>query len=322
MSPRGTRARRANGKKRAIWLAAGVVLLGGTGVTAVAAPAEGGGVGPGDGARPANAHVLTLDGKDPRKRALPRTGTRTFSLVGVSWEDAGDTFEGIAQIRTREAATGEWSAWRDLDFGIRPPESTEGGTSDVRGASEPLWVGPSNGIEARIVADGEETAVPDALRLDMIDPGETAKGDGTTRVLAAAPAGLGERPIGVVPSPKVTDCPPSAPPRVRSRPSARVPTGRRKAFAADADRSPRGAGTPVGEGRTGRVRISPENSGRGRFPQRAEVRGRLRPLPFPLPGDHPAPRERLSAACSRPVVRGAIPDRVAVRVSLPTALRT
>ncbi|WP_411072737.1 N-acetylmuramoyl-L-alanine amidase [Streptomyces sp. cmx-4-25] len=181
MSPRGTRARRANGRKRAIWLAAGVVLLGGTGVTAVAAPAEGGGVGPGDGARPANAHVLTLDGKDPRKRALPRTGTRTFSLVGVSWEDAGDTFEGIAQIRTREAATGEWSAWRDLDFGIRPPESTEGGTSDVRGASEPLWVGPSNGIEARIVADGEETAVPDALRLDMIDPGETAKGEGRSR---------------------------------------------------------------------------------------------------------------------------------------------
>ncbi|MFI6421089.1 N-acetylmuramoyl-L-alanine amidase [Streptomyces sp. NPDC050842] len=178
MSPRGARARRANGKKHAAWLAAGVVVLGATGVTAVAASAGGEDVGPGDGAQPAKAHVLALDGKDPKKRALPRTGTQTFSLIGVSWEDSGDTFEGTAQIRTRTAATGEWSAWRDLDFDVRAPESTEGQEPDVRGASEPLWVGPSDGVEARVVADGEETAVPDALRLDMIDPGETVKGKG------------------------------------------------------------------------------------------------------------------------------------------------
>ncbi|MFD3531266.1 N-acetylmuramoyl-L-alanine amidase [Streptomyces sp. NPDC058664] len=179
MSPRGARARRANGKKRVTWLAAGVVVLGGTGVTAVAASAGGEEAGPGDGTRPARAHVLALDGKDPKRRALPRTGTRTFSLIGVSWEDSGDTFEGTAQIRTREAAIGEWSAWRDLDFDVRAPESTEGKEPDVRGASEPLWVGPSDGVEARVVADGGETAVPDALRLDMIDPGETVKAKGS-----------------------------------------------------------------------------------------------------------------------------------------------
>ncbi|AVH97623.1 N-acetylmuramoyl-L-alanine amidase [Streptomyces sp. WAC00288] len=178
MSPRGARARRANGKKYATWLAAGVVVLGGTAVTAVAASAGGEGAGPGDGTRSAKAHALALDGKDPKRRALPRTGTPTFSLVGVSWEDSGDTFEGTAQIRTREAATGEWSEWHDLDFDIRAPESTEGEEPEVRGASEPLWVGPSDGVEARVVADGEETAVPEALRLDMIDPGETVKGKG------------------------------------------------------------------------------------------------------------------------------------------------
>ncbi|MEU7068609.1 N-acetylmuramoyl-L-alanine amidase [Streptomyces narbonensis] len=160
------------------WLAAGVVVLGGTAVTAVAASADGETTGPGDGTRSAKAHVLALEGKDPKRRALPRTGTQTFSLIGVSWEDGGDTFEGTAQIRTRKAATGEWSAWRDLDFDVRAPESAEGGASEVRGASEPLWVGPSDGVEARVVADGGETAVPDALRLDMIDPGETVKGKG------------------------------------------------------------------------------------------------------------------------------------------------
>lgn len=178
MSPRGARARRASGKKHAIWFAAGVVVLGGTGVTAVAASGGVEDAGQGDGTRPAKAHVLALDGKDPKRRALPRTGTQTFSLIGVSWEDSGDTFEGTAQIRTRKAATGEWSDWRDLDFGVRAPESTEGDESEARGASEPLWVGPSDGVEARVVANGEETAVPDALRLDMIDPGETVKGQG------------------------------------------------------------------------------------------------------------------------------------------------
>ncbi|MFB7359001.1 hypothetical protein [Streptomyces gardneri] len=138
MSPGGARARRANGKRRATWFAAGVVVLGGTGVTAVAASAGGEEAGPGDGTRSAKAHVLALDGKDPRKRALPRTGTQMFSLIGVSWEDSGDTFEGTAQVRTRKAATGEWSEWRDLDFDVRAPESTEGEEPDVRGASEPL----------------------------------------------------------------------------------------------------------------------------------------------------------------------------------------
>ncbi|MGW3518508.1 N-acetylmuramoyl-L-alanine amidase [Streptomyces hydrogenans] len=204
MSPRGARARRANGKKHVTWLAAGVVVLGGTAVTAVAASAGGEEAGPGDGTHRAKAHVLALDGKDPKRRALPRTGTQTFSLVGVSWEDSGDTFEGTAQIRTREAATGEWSEWRDLDFDVRAPESAEGEEPNVRGASEPLWVGPSDGVEARVVADGEETAVPEALRLDMIDPGETVKGRGNGGVKGGvkptvSPDATQTTPVGTAP---------------------------------------------------------------------------------------------------------------------------
>jgi uncharacterized protein with LGFP repeats len=177
MSPRGTRARRASKTKRTIWLAAGAVVLGASGVTAVAVTgAEE--TGSRDNSRAAKAHTLALDGKDTKKRELPRTETQLFSLVGVSWDDSADDFEGTAQIRTRSADDGTWTDWHDLDFDIRAPESDEGDTSAVRGASEPLWVGPSDGIEARVVADGKETAVPKALRLDMIDPGETAGGKG------------------------------------------------------------------------------------------------------------------------------------------------
>ncbi|MGW0703125.1 N-acetylmuramoyl-L-alanine amidase [Streptomyces sp. NPDC002867] len=180
MSPRRARAPRTSTAQRTVWLVAGAVVLGGGGVTAVAVTGSSGDAGAGDSGRPAKAHVLPLDGKDPKQRTLPRTDTQMFSLVGVSWEDSADAFEGTAQIRTRSADAGTWSDWRDLEFGIQAPESAEGDTSGVRGASEPLWVGPSDAVEARVLADGEETAVPKALRLDMVDPGtvdgETAKG--------------------------------------------------------------------------------------------------------------------------------------------------
>ncbi|MFC9467387.1 N-acetylmuramoyl-L-alanine amidase [Streptomyces coelicoflavus] len=178
MSPRGIRARRSRVPKRTIWLAAGTVVLAGTGVTAVSVTGGSGGTGADDTARPAQAHTLALAGKDAKKRELPRTETQLFSLVGVSWEDGADDFEGTAQIRTRSAESGTWTGWRDLDFGIRAPETEEGDASGVRGASEPLWVGPSDAVEARVTADGKETAVPDALRLDMIDPGDEKGGKG------------------------------------------------------------------------------------------------------------------------------------------------
>ncbi|MFG3130865.1 N-acetylmuramoyl-L-alanine amidase [Streptomyces tendae] len=178
MSPRGIRARRSRVPKRTIWLAAGIVVLAGTGMTAVSVTGGSGDTGADDTSHPAQAHTLALDGKDPRNRELPRTDTQLFSLVGVSWEDDADEFEGTAQIRTRSAESGTWTDWHDLDFGIRAPETEEGDASRVRGASEPLWVGPSDAIEARVVADGKETAVPDALRLDMIDPGDEKGGKG------------------------------------------------------------------------------------------------------------------------------------------------
>jgi len=248
MSPRRVRAKRANGKKRAVWLAAAVVILGGTGVTAVAVSGDGEDTRPGDGSQPTKAHALALGGKDPKKRALPRTGTETFSLIGVSWEDSDDTFEGTAQIRTREAATSEWSEWRDLDFGVRAPESAEGGASDVRGASEPLWVGPSDGVEARVVAGGEEKAVPDALRLDMIDPGETAKGSGKGKGTGGDKGKGNGKPVASPDATRTTPVEPTpAPSTPTPEPSAPSPTDAPTSAAPSADPSDTAGSSGGGE---------------------------------------------------------------------------
>jgi uncharacterized protein with LGFP repeats len=53
------------------------------------------------------------------------------------------------------------------------PETDETRAVDTRGASEPLWTGPSGAVEARVLAEGRQRAVPGGLRLDLIDPGTT-----------------------------------------------------------------------------------------------------------------------------------------------------
>ncbi|MEU0085621.1 hypothetical protein [Streptomyces sp. NPDC006274] len=76
------------------------MVLGASGVTAVAVTGSEE-AGARDDSRPVKAHTLAPDGKDTGKRELSRTETQLFSLVGVSWDDSADDFEGSAQIRTR-----------------------------------------------------------------------------------------------------------------------------------------------------------------------------------------------------------------------------
>ncbi|MTE18892.1 hypothetical protein F0L17_07040 [Streptomyces sp. TRM43335] len=160
--------------KRRTWLAVGSVVLGGSVAATVAVATTSDDHGRSDDFRPVAAYTEAFEGDDGSKeRSVPRTETRLFSLLGVSWEDPKAELDGTAQIRTRSAETGAWTKWQDLDLGIRPPETEEGQDGGVRGASEPLWVGKSDAVEARVVADSGKTAeLPDGLRLDLIDPGE------------------------------------------------------------------------------------------------------------------------------------------------------
>ncbi|MEU6617788.1 N-acetylmuramoyl-L-alanine amidase [Streptomyces parvus] len=89
-------------------------------------------------------------------------------MLGVTWTDASARVSGSVEIRTRSVDSGQWSAWLRLDG-----DSGQGESGAARGGTEPAWVGPSDGVEARLrAADGATSnRLPAGLRLDMIDPG-------------------------------------------------------------------------------------------------------------------------------------------------------
>ncbi|MFF4837844.1 N-acetylmuramoyl-L-alanine amidase [Streptomyces sp. NPDC001315] len=134
------------------------------------------------------------------EQGLLRRNVSHFSLVGVVWDDPDTELHGRVEVRTRAVGTGAWSGWQDVethngDHGADPdtPERTSG---HVRGATAPLWVGDSDGVEVRVRAvpgtDGpshvEETArgprtvtepgspLPSGLRLELVDPGRADSG--------------------------------------------------------------------------------------------------------------------------------------------------
>lgn len=126
------------------------------------------------------------------EQGLHRDHVRHFSLVGVVWDDPGTELHGRVQVRTRPAGTGGWSGWQDLetdnaDHGA-DPDTEERASGRVRGATAPLWVGDSDGVDVRVRADdgdagtagpgtggraaGARTPLPSGLRLELVDPGD------------------------------------------------------------------------------------------------------------------------------------------------------
>ncbi|MFJ4965608.1 hypothetical protein ACIP6P_24705 [Streptomyces sp. NPDC088729] len=88
-------------------------------------------------------------------------------MLGVTWTDPVMVISGTVEVRTRDAATGQWSRWLTLDS-----DSGQGERDAARGGIEPAWVGPSDGVEARVNSGGKTSArLPAWLRLDMIAPG-------------------------------------------------------------------------------------------------------------------------------------------------------
>ncbi|MCE7081393.1 N-acetylmuramoyl-L-alanine amidase [Streptomyces sp. ST2-7A] len=112
------------------------------------------------------------------RAALPRTTTDPFSLIGVTWTDPETELVGTVEARVRDAAGGAWSSWLALEPHPAPAEWEDA----ERGGTEPLWVGPSDGIEVRVVSEtGVSEKLPAGLRVDMIDPGA-----GTARTMDPA----------------------------------------------------------------------------------------------------------------------------------------
>ncbi|MFF7756467.1 peptidoglycan recognition protein family protein [Streptomyces griseorubiginosus] len=174
--------------KRRAWLTLGAVVLGGGGIAgyAVASPSTDGAGGPAE--RPVKVYNLGLKAPETGERELPRTETKQFSLLGISWTGATKKLDGKAQVRTRSVDAGTWTSWQDLETDADPVEDADE-RAGARGASEPLWVGPSDGVEVQVVhEDGTTSAgLPSGLKVNLVDPGVTAaEADAATEPAAYA----------------------------------------------------------------------------------------------------------------------------------------
>ncbi|MFD5339240.1 peptidoglycan recognition protein family protein [Streptomyces hawaiiensis] len=130
------------------------------------------------------------------EQILPRRAVRHFSLVGVVWDDPGAELHGRVQVRTRAVGTGTWSGWQNVETHnadhAADPDTPERTSSRVRGATAPLWVGNSDGVELRIRSGPAAGAanspqrptgarklpaappLPSGLRLELVDPEDDA----------------------------------------------------------------------------------------------------------------------------------------------------
>jgi uncharacterized protein with LGFP repeats len=161
------------------------VILGGGGLVtyAVASPSADPGA-TGRAKRPVKVYDLALKGTGGERRELPRTDTEQFSMLGVSWTGAAKRLVGTVQVRTRSRETGEWSAWQDLEVNVDPLDNPGPG---VRGASEPVWVGPSDGVQVQVVRkNGTTGSLPKGLEVNLVDPGVVT--DAETKATGTEPA--------------------------------------------------------------------------------------------------------------------------------------
>jgi hypothetical protein len=133
----------------------------------------------------AGTQALPPSGARGLVAAVAPNSTAPFSLLGVTWADPGAELSGTVQVRTRALADHQWSNWQVLEAD-EPSAADPGESGAVRGSTEPLWVGPSDGVEARILsAPGRRTPrLPAGARIDLIDPGA----DPAPSAAPAAPA--------------------------------------------------------------------------------------------------------------------------------------
>ncbi|WP_404949431.1 N-acetylmuramoyl-L-alanine amidase [Streptomyces sp. ARC14] len=158
-------------------------------------------------------------------QGLPQRDARPFSLVGVVWDDAEAELHGTVQVRTRATGTTRWSDWQDVET-HNAEHAADLGSAEregrtVRGATAPLWVGDSDGVEVRVrpeARDSQDRAatpvpLPEGMRLELVDPGEgPGEGPGEHPGEASAPEPARGAPAGraaAVPA-GFADTPPTA----------------------------------------------------------------------------------------------------------------
>ncbi|WP_234329708.1 N-acetylmuramoyl-L-alanine amidase [Streptomyces viridochromogenes] len=123
-------------------------------------------------------HTLELKDRGSGRKGLARQGTERFSAVVLTWNDPEATAKGRPEVRTRDIETGEWSGWQRVALESNQADGEEGARAALRGGTESVWTGDSDGIEVRVVnADGTEAAgQPTGMDVKLLDPGTDPKG--------------------------------------------------------------------------------------------------------------------------------------------------
>ena len=96
--------------------------------------------------------------------------TRPFSLMGVTWRP--DPSLGEVEVLLRHRSGGRWSHWEQVEADV--DDAPDAGSVDTRGPSfrvgtAPIWTGPSDGVQVRVVA--LSGAQPRDVSIELVDPG-------------------------------------------------------------------------------------------------------------------------------------------------------
>ncbi|MEV0850644.1 peptidoglycan recognition protein [Streptomyces sp. NPDC049954] len=154
---------------------------------AVRPPAAAPGAPRSEGAVPGSTQSLALTplpddrstGVSPGE-GVERREVRPFSLAGVVWDDPSRELNARVELRTRDAATGKWGAWRQLNTHdaehAADRDSAESRSPALRGSTAPVWVGASDAVELKVTREATDAPLPKGLHLELVDPGEAPAG--------------------------------------------------------------------------------------------------------------------------------------------------
>jgi hypothetical protein len=123
-------------------------------------------------------HTLKLKDRGAGRKGLERRSTERFSAVVLTWNDPEAQAKGTPEVRTRDLDTGKWSAWRRITLEPSQADGAEGERAALRGGTESVWTGDSDGVELRVVnADGTEAkGQPSGMDVKLLDPGTDPEG--------------------------------------------------------------------------------------------------------------------------------------------------
>ncbi|MBU3868740.1 N-acetylmuramoyl-L-alanine amidase [Streptomyces sp. 4503] len=289
-------------------------------------------------------------------RGVAASRVRPFSLVGVVWDQPSADLRGRVQVRTR-AVGGAWSPWRDLlPYGDDGPDPDSPELRGVRahGGTAPLWVGDSDGVQARVrpegvaVADGvggagadtgggvaaRSAALPSGLRLELVDPGQApAPPPPDQAVLRALPAHPAPTPGGAAKTGAVSASGGAAP-GARPSPGSVGPVGKPPGSVGPVGKPPGSVG-PVGKppGSVGPVgkppgSVGPVGKPPGSVGPVGKPPGSVGPVGKPpgsvgkLPGSVGKPSPRPSGSSARPLPYPSAPSAHATRPTSPPSAIT